>query len=91
MTEAINSSQPGRQSKTPRRLIRPADEDLGWRREKDRAALIADFWLERGARVSVRVEPVSEHHGATIWGVRSDLLGGLPRQQSISHNKSLIK
>jgi hypothetical protein len=75
-------ARPAGQPKT-RRLIPAAGEglDIGWRREKARAAAIKEFWAERGARVSVRVEPISEHHGATIWGVRSDLIGALPRPQ----------
>jgi hypothetical protein len=36
----------------------------------------------------VRVEPVFAHHGMTVWGVRSDLIGGLPRQQVFT-SKSL--
>jgi hypothetical protein len=79
MSSDLVSVRPAGQPQTHRRPIRPPTEDAGWRREQDLSAVVKEFWAERGARVSVRVEPICEHHGATIWGVRSDLLGGLPR------------
>ena len=50
------------------------------------AAQIRAYWLERGYRPDVSVEPMpcprelaESHSWGTLWTIRSDMLGGLPR------------
>lgn len=49
----------------------------------DGAKILADqieqFWAERGGRVAVRVEVSTVRSGSRVAAVRSDMVGGLPR------------
>jgi hypothetical protein len=55
-------------------------EELGWRQEWQRGELILAYWRERRFDVAVRVEFVGINRGMPVYGCRSDLVGGLPRQ-----------
>jgi len=73
----------GRQAET--RLIPAAGEgdDLALRRERARAVTIRAFWLSAGfAPPSLRIEFYRGRRGRSpIYGLRSDMLGGLPRRK----------
>lgn len=44
------------------------------------AERIRDYWAHRGCAVHVRVEVVAGMRMETIVAVRSDMIGGLPRE-----------
>jgi hypothetical protein len=70
--------------------IRAAGESLVEARERARAELVRAFWAEKGHTVKIRIERV-EIAGLTLPCLRSNLIGGLPRnsQPEVFQSKQL--
>lgn len=67
-------------------LVAAVGEDLGlaWRREHELLETIAAYWYGRGFSVDLRVERIGTIHGAVFWGVRSNLVSGMPISRNLS-------
>lgn len=68
------------------KIVRQAEPDHpDFIRNRNLAERIAEYWAERGYSVSLNIVNVGffPEHRCAVHGVRSDMVGGMPRRKSV--------